>query len=36
MFTREEMMEFIIGKLENCDDLELEQYYWFFILEDAE
>ena len=34
MLSREEMMEYILGRLENATDLEIEQYYWFFIVEE--
>lgn len=36
MHTREEMIEYIQGRLENASDLEIEQYYWFFVIEDDE
>lgn len=32
--SREEMMEYIVGRLEAADDVELEQYYWFFQFEE--
>lgn len=32
--SREEMMEYIMGRLEAADDEELEQYYWFFQCEE--
>lgn len=32
--SREEMMEYIMGRLEAADDAELEQYYWFFQCEE--
>lgn len=34
MRTREEMVEYIQGRLERASDLEIEQYYWFFVFED--
>lgn len=34
MKTREEMLEYIYGQLENATDLEVEQYYWFFFGEE--
>lgn len=34
MLSREEMMEYILGRLEDATDLEIEQYYWFFIVEE--
>jgi hypothetical protein len=32
--SREEMIEYITGRLEAADDLKLEQYYWFFQCEE--
>ena len=34
MLSREEMMEYIRQRLEDATDLEIEQYYWFFIVEE--
>ena len=34
MKTREEMLEYIYGQLENATDLEVEQYFWFFFAEE--
>lgn len=34
MLSREEMMEYILGRLKDATDLEIEQYYWFFIVEE--
>ena len=34
MDNREEMIEYITGRLEAADDLKLEQYYWFFQFEE--
>lgn len=34
MLSREEMMDYILGRLEDATDLEIEQYYWFFIVEE--
>lgn len=36
MFTREEMLEYIIGQLEAADDRKIEEYYWFFQCEEEE
>jgi hypothetical protein len=36
MRTRDEMIEYIQGRLERASDLEIEQYYWFFVTEDDE
>ena len=33
--SREEMMAYIVGKLEEADDLKVEEYFWFFQLEEA-
>ena len=32
--SREEMMEYIVGKLEEAEDNKVEEYYWFFQLEE--
>ena len=34
MLSRKEMMEYILGRLEEATDLEIEQYYWFFQCEE--
>lgn len=34
MMNREEMLEYIYGKLENATDQEVEEYFWFFMGED--
>lgn len=34
MISREEMVAYIQGRLEEATDLEIEQYYWFFIDEE--
>ena len=31
--TREEMMEYIRERLEEADDLEIEELYWFVVCE---
>ena len=31
---REEILEYITGRLEAASDVELEQYYWFFKCEE--
>ena len=33
MLTREEMMEYIRQRLEDANDLEIEEIYWFLICE---
>lgn len=32
--SREEMIAYIMGRLESADDIEVEQYYWFFQFEE--
>jgi hypothetical protein len=32
--SREEIMEYITGRLEAASDVELEQYYWLFVMEE--
>lgn len=34
MPSREEMIEYMKGRLDEASDLEIEQYYWFFICEE--
>lgn len=34
--SREEMIEYIMGRLESADDTMVEQYYWFFQCEEEE
>ena len=34
MLTREEMIEYISGKLAEASDRKLEEYFWFFIMEE--
>lgn len=34
MPSREEMIEYMQGRLEEASDLEVEQFYWFFMGED--
>ena len=32
--SREEMIAYIMGRLESADDVKVEQYYWFFQFEE--
>jgi hypothetical protein len=32
--SREEMIAYIMGRLESADDIKVEQYYWFFQFEE--
>ena len=34
MATREEMIEYINSKLAEADDRQIEEYYWFFMMEE--
>ena len=34
MISREEMIEYMKGRLEEASDLEVEQFYWFFMDEE--
>ena len=36
MLSREEMIEYIMGRVENAGDTELEQLYWFLQFEEEE
>lgn len=33
MFTRDEMIEYMIAQLEAADDTTVEQYFWLFRCE---
>ena len=34
MLNREEMIEYITERVQEADDIKLEQYYWFFQFEE--
>ena len=34
MLSREEMIEYITERVQEADDIKLEQYYWFFQFEE--
>ena len=34
MKSREEMVEYILGRLEDATDQQIEEYFWFFICEE--
>ena len=34
MKSREEMVAYILGRLEDATDQQIEEYFWFFICEE--